>query len=177
MRRILLNLSLTALAVAMPLAAHAGSFDTITFTSTSGLQTYAYTVPNAPTTFTTDGANYIGLTVGVSVNGGAKTSDLVWFLLGGTSIGGGLFDRATGGDSFSNSAGLSLFNDSLTGPIFNVGATGTGFSDALSENTFSMAITGSTPASPAPAPEPSSLMLLGTGTLGLCGAMRRKLFA
>jgi hypothetical protein len=173
MRRILLNLSVAAFVVAAPIAAHAAAMDVITFTS--GGSTYAYTLPNAPTTFTTDGVDYIELTnVGVSVNGGATTMDTVMFLGGGTSIGGGLDDVSPGGDSFANSTGEGLFNNNYTTPTFDIGETGS-FEDAFSSKTFTVTV--APQGTPSPTPEPSSLMLLGTGALGLCGAVRRKLFA
>jgi hypothetical protein len=69
------------------------------------------------------------------------------------------------GTSESN-AGGGGFEDPTNKGLFSV--------SSVSGNTSFQAVTTNVPVSPSPAPEPSSLALLGTGVLGIAGMVRRR---
>jgi hypothetical protein len=172
MRRILLNLSLLV-AVAAPLAAHAQE-DILTLTSPT--QSYTYIVPASPTVFTTptsgpDVGLYFELTgVPVTATPGGSSSDTVDFLT--AAAGTGFYDDT----SLLNVIGPTFFTDTLvagvlTDPVFTLGSGPLGSADDENNINYSWSVAAYTP----PAPEPSSLVLLGTGVLGLFGAFRRRL--
>jgi hypothetical protein len=171
MRRILLNLSLLAVA-ASPLAAHASpvSFDQITITNAT--TTLNYIVPAAPTSFIvdTDPTNGNAL-IDIELNNVSSAGPLTVYF-DTTAYTGGLFD-SNNNFEFTTTGYASFFNGSATAPVFTLGASGTGTDGNGLNYTYSIA-----PAPTAgPAPEPSSLILLGTGALGVVGSLRRRLFA
>ena len=72
---------------------------------------------------------------------------------------------------------LSLPTDRWGNPL-DIDLKDNGYScngnDVCGDGSFKLMVTTNDPSSPAPTPEPSSLALLGTGIIGLAGAMKRK---
>jgi PEP-CTERM motif len=84
--------------------------------------------------------------------------------------------RDNNGNSISAAFGFNSTNGVLTLNDTNIlsatiGAVGSGWDFALSGGSYD-----ASSSSPTPTPEPSTLIMLGTGLLGLAGVARRKLF-
>ena len=124
---------------------------------------YTFTLPASPTP-TGVGSNDFWITdVPVSTNGNAYVNESVYFIQLAT---GGLGIQIPGGFFFDE--GPQLFTGTLSNPTF-VPGTYTVNADNAPQNP---ADNGTVAISPVP--EPSTLALIGTGVLGIAGAVRRR---
>ncbi len=142
-----------------------------TLTSTSGTPTIiTFTLPDS----VTDTVDVPGVVmvdgVAVSING--TTADDTLFFVASSFLGGLEIDKSNGaGTILLDTSGPQLFGG--TGGVYTFSSGGpcaltNYFGIGTYTNNFSLDIT------PAATPEPSSLILLGTGLLGVAGVVRRR---
>jgi hypothetical protein len=170
-RALLPALLVVCLAAATP--AFAGSLDYFSITDgyTGAIYTFSLAASPAPPDFST--STYFEMeNVSMLVNGTPETGN-VYFQ--DSSSGGG--SQIYGTTITLDDVGIGnfqLFQGTNTAPTFNLGQftmdNDTYRTNPLDDATITIS---NTPISPAP--EPGSLILLGTGVLGMAGAIRRRL--
>lgn len=163
MRR-LLSCAALILAVGLTAAARA---DTVSVTGPAGFTAFSFQISHMPTNTAPDTPNGGGIVFDATLNNGHTDT----FEFYPSSGGGGMTDKTTGFAIFLNSISApALYNQDDLHPVISDGT----FQYSLNGNLpldYTVSITPDTGATP----EPSSLVLLGTGVLGLAGAVRRRL--
>jgi len=143
------------------------------FTYTLGSNTFTWDLPGSPTLTSADvtpGNSFFISGVQYWENGALQGTGTFDFYNGNPSVGGG-FDLMVGSSGPLNEYGVQLYSGSEGTPTFLLGTfTLNHLSPDGPAGTLTIA-------SITAVPEPSGLLLIGTGALGLIGFARKKIFA
>ena len=171
----LLDLTAAVVVLASSMVARA---DTYLFTLTGGGNTFTYSLPSSPAPDGLDSqcSNFTGgfclFSVPVTENG--VTSSLVTSFFNAPA-GGGLSIQTSPAVAIVDQIGPVVFTGTTIAPTFVLGSYSlTDAGDASLKGDYNLVISS---ASVAAVPETSSLLLLSTGTLGVIGTLRRRLFS
>jgi PEP-CTERM motif len=150
--------------------AFAGTIDYFTVSEPATSTTYTFSLPSTPTpgTFNVSPGSFFEFSgVQISYDGAPSVAGNIFFFDSGVV---GLYlDISSPPVAIYDEESPSLFSGSLNNPTFNIGSFN-GVDDSHTSDVITVTI--SDP--PGVAPEPGSLVLLGTGALGLAGVIRKR---
>lgn len=186
MRRSLVLLAMLTAVAASPLVASASEIITIDVTSGSDIGTYTLIVPSGVLTpALVDTVNGDFVLNNVAVTGpGYSGSDSVQFY--DAAEDGGIFDPSFMNLNFESGTvtgnvatfvPIAMFNGTISAPSFTPGSGMITYDNGLTGYSYTIADVPTPPVPPGVTPEPSSLMLLGTGALAVAGSFRRRILA
>jgi hypothetical protein len=155
-----LLLSIFALLLSSSSLLYAGTIDNFTLTENNS-EVFTFSLDSSPVVSTYTASYFSIKNVAYDLNGVAQTPETFYFYV--TALSGGV------GSSEFNFGNPQLFSGPTSAPTFLTGVF-PGY-DYLLSMPATMTITPAT----SPVPEPSSMVLLGTGILGAAGALKRKL--
>jgi hypothetical protein len=158
--RHVVRLALLAILAASTFAAHADTFN-YSYVGTGFYSSFSFSVPSSPTLLTDVGANsFVIVEVPIIVDGSPLNAG-VGFYDGEIQVGGIDYDV--------NPTGTALFSGNPSTPTLLLGV----FS-VTQDATRAGGVLTVTDLTPTSVPEPSTLMLLGTGIIGIAGMARRR---
>ena len=152
--------SIFALTLCSSTFLYAGTIDNFTLTENNS-EVFTFSLDSSPVVSTSNGAYFSIHNVAYDFNGIAQTPETFYFYTAG--LGGGVSSSEF---SFGNP---QLFSGSTSAPTFLTGVFAS--YDFVVSAPATVTITPAT----SPVPEPSSMILFGTGILGAAGALKRKL--
>lgn len=141
----------------VPLAAHASTVDTFTVTSNNDHSVITFQLSATPAPIVDDGGFEFD-----NINTSAGLRDILFF------------DASNGGGLSLDGSGLpygpQLFSGTDANPTFLLNTFQLSNSSDLTTDDYTVSVTQASTT-----PEPSSLLMLGTGALALSGVLRRRL--
>jgi hypothetical protein len=168
---------LAAAAVLAVVCSPAFADDTFTLVNGNGNTNISFTLPGSPNVSTNDTISFTLDTISVDINGANQNDNITFYTSAG--LGGLATVRDSNDKLILDLEGVQLFTGTTSDPTFITGGPFALTSTDLAgvpkyDEDFTLNIDG--PATSV-TPEPSSLVLLGTGLLGVVGVVRRRFTA